>query len=60
LGTKGPWAADTVAFRLPEGGYAFIVFNPFRDIRRLTVEAEDETCSFDLEPQSINSICVGE
>jgi glucosylceramidase len=60
LGTKGPWAADTVAFRLPEGGYAFIVFNPFKDIRRLTVDVEGETCSFDLEPQSINSICMGE
>jgi len=60
LGMKGPWAADTVAFRLPKGGYAFIVFNPFRDIRRLTIEVEGETYDFDLEPQSINSICMGE
>jgi glucosylceramidase len=60
LGAKGPWAADTVAFGLPGGGYAFIVFNPFRDIRSLTLEADGETYAFDLEPQSIYSICMGE
>ncbi len=60
LGMKGPWAADTVAFKTPKGGNAFIVFNPFRDIRRVTVETAGETYSFDMEPQSINSICMGE
>jgi len=58
LGMQGPWAADTLAFRNPDGSLALSVFNPFVEERVLTLRHNGETLRFALEPRSVNSILI--
>jgi glucosylceramidase len=59
LGTKGPWAGDTLAFRNPDGSLILNIFNPFKESREFNYVYEKESFSFQLEPQSINTIIFG-
>lgn len=58
LGMKGAWAADTLAFQNPDGSLALSVFNPFHEVRALTLQHHGETLRFPLEPRSVNSIVI--
>lgn len=58
LGMKGCWAADTLAFQNPDGSLALSVFNPFHEVRKLTLLHDGETLLFPLEPRSVNSILI--
>ena len=58
LGMKGSWAADTLAFQNPDGSLALSVFNPFHEVRSVTLLHNGETLLFPLEPRSVNSIQI--
>jgi glucosylceramidase len=58
LGMKGSWAADTLAFQNPDHSLAFSVFNPFHEVRVMTLLHNGETLLFPLEPRSVNSILI--
>lgn len=58
LGMRGTWAADTLAFQNPDGSIALSVFNPFHEVRPITLLCKGETLFFPLEPRSVNSILV--
>lgn len=58
LEMKGPWAADTLAFKNPDGSLALSVMNPFLDERILTLTYGNENLRFALEPRSVNSILI--
>jgi glucosylceramidase len=58
MGVKGPWAGDSLAFRNPEGEIVIVIMNPFKDKRILNFKLEDEIYSFELEPQSFNTIRI--
>lgn len=56
LGVKGPWAGDSLAFRNPDGEIVIVVMNPFKDNRMMNFKLENKIYSFELEPQSFNTI----
>ncbi|MEA4939741.1 MAG: glycoside hydrolase family 30 beta sandwich domain-containing protein [Christensenella sp.] len=58
LGMTGVWAADTLAFQNPDGSLALSVFNPFCEVRSVTLLHNGETLRFPLEPRSVNSILI--
>ncbi len=58
LGMKGSWAADTLAFQNPDNSLALSVFNPFHEVRAMTLFHNGETLLFPLEPRSVNSILI--
>jgi glucosylceramidase len=58
LGTKGPFAGDTVAFRNPDGSIVLVIFNPFSQNIDLSFKHNGQAASFELEPLSINSIVL--
>ena len=58
LGMKGSWAADTLAFQNPDNSLALSVFNPFHELRAMTLLHNGETLLFPLEPRSVNSIRI--
>jgi len=58
LGMKGSWAADTLAFQNPDDSLALSVFNPFHEVRAMTLFHNGETLLFPLEPRSVNSILI--
>ena len=58
LGASGPFAGDSLVFRNPDGSHVIEVFNPFQHVHTLTIKWKDTTYSFDLEPQSFNSIVL--
>jgi glucosylceramidase len=58
LEMRGPWAADTLAFRNPDGSIALSVMNPFTEERILTFRGGGGTMRFALEPRSVNSILI--
>jgi len=57
-GMKGSWAADTLAFQNPDNSLALSVFNPFHEVRAMTLFHNGETLLFPLEPRSVNSILI--
>ena len=57
-GMKGSWAADTLAFQNPDNSLALSVFNPFHEVRAMTLFHNGETRLFPLEPRSVNSILI--
>lgn len=59
LGMSGTFAADTTAFRNPDGSYAFVMLNPFQEEFGVELEIEGDTHTFALQPQSVNSIVIG-
>jgi len=58
LGMKGSWAADTLAFQNPDNSLALSVFNPFHEVRAMSLLHNGETLLFPLEPRSVNSILI--
>ena len=58
LGMKGSWAADTLAFQNPDNSLALSVFNPFHEVRAVTLQHKGELLLFPLEPRSVNSIRI--
>jgi glucosylceramidase len=58
LETKGAFAADTLAFRNPDGSFVFEVFNPFKKTVEFDLELEGDLYGVLLEPESINSVIM--
>lgn len=58
LGTRGAFAADTLAFRNPDGSLVFEVFNPFGERVEFDAEVDGELYGVMLEPKSINSVII--
>lgn len=58
LGMKGSWAADTLAFQNPDNSLALSIFNPFHEMRAVTLQYKGELLLFPLEPRSVNSIRI--
>ena len=58
LGITGPLAGDSMVFRNPDGSHVIEAFNPFHHVYTLTFKWEEQTYSFELEPQSFNSIVL--
>ena len=56
LGARGPWAGDTLAFGNPDGEIVLVTMNPFKEQRMMNLKLEDNIYSFELEPQSFNTI----
>jgi len=60
LEMKGAFAGDSVVFRNPNGSMVYVIFNPFKTKETVTILYYDENISFELEPQSINTIMLEE
>jgi glucosylceramidase len=60
LEMKGAFAGDSVVFRNPNGSMVYVIFNPFKNKETVTILYYDENISFELEPQSINTIMLEE
>jgi len=56
LGAKGPYAGDSLVFLNPDGSTVFIVFNSFKEKRKMTVKLNGQCYTFELEARSVNSI----
>lgn len=56
MGLKGPWAGDALAFKNPDGEIVIVIMNPFKDKRMMNFKLQKEIYSFELEPQSFNTI----
>lgn len=58
IGLKGPWAGNSLAFELQDGGIAVIIANPFEDMRQLHLSDGVDTHTFELEPESFHTIVL--
>ncbi|WP_035155398.1 glycoside hydrolase family 30 protein [Cohnella thermotolerans] len=56
LGLKGPWTGNAVAFETPAGDKIVVIANPFRETRAVRIAFGSDVYSFELEPESFNTI----
>ncbi|MGG1314294.1 glycoside hydrolase family 30 protein [Cohnella laeviribosi] len=58
IGLIGPWTGNAVAFEKPDGTKVVVIANPFSDARTLRLSDGTVTHSFELEPESFNTIVL--
>ncbi|OUM86985.1 MAG: glycosyl hydrolase [Bacillus thermozeamaize] len=58
LGLKGRWTGNAVAFAAPNGDRVVVIANPFKDARTLCLSDGSGVQSFELEPESFNTIVL--
>lgn len=58
IGLQGAWTGKSVAFCNPDGEIVVVINNPFKEARRLNLNAGDQTLSFELEAESFNTIVI--
>ncbi|NWL87116.1 glycosyl hydrolase [Paenibacillus sp. 79R4] len=58
IGLQGAWTGKSVAFCNPDGEIVVVINNPFKEARRLNLNAGDQTLSFELEAGSFNTIVI--
>lgn len=58
IGLKGPWSGNALAFEKTTGEKVIIIANPFTETRILHLSDGGKTQSFELEPESFNTILL--
>ncbi|MBM7570569.1 glycoside hydrolase family 30 protein [Aquibacillus albus] len=58
LGLTGPWTGNALAFQKPNGKKVVVIANPFKDTRTLNLSDGNQTHTFELEPESFNTIML--
>jgi glucosylceramidase len=58
LATSGPWSANAVAFKKPNGQKVVVLTNQFPDDRELVIEVNGELLAYQLKGHSFNTIVI--
>lgn len=58
IGLKGPWTGNALAFEKPNGDKVVVIANPFAEAKVVRLSDGLRTHSFELEPDSFNTIMI--